>query len=76
MPNFVRDVLGAKPADDRALITLGRDGARREWSFGELLDTVGRFAGVLHEHGVRRGTVVLTLLGNRIEYPLAMLGCL
>lgn len=76
MANYVRDVLAEHPREHRAVVTLDADGARAEWSFGELLDTAGRFAGQLHERGVRRGSVVLTLLGNRIEYPVTMLACL
>jgi acyl-coenzyme A synthetase/AMP-(fatty) acid ligase len=76
VPNFVRDVLGALPRERRALVALAADATRQEWNFGQLLDASGRFAGLLTERGARRGTVVLTLLGNRIEYPLTMLACL
>jgi acyl-coenzyme A synthetase/AMP-(fatty) acid ligase len=74
--NYVRDVLAAHPGDELALITLAADGARTQWTFDELLAASGRLAGHLHARGIRRGSVVLTLLGNRIEYPLAMLACL
>jgi acetyl-CoA synthetase len=74
--NYVRDVLAAHPREQRAVVTLAADGTRTQWSFGELLDAAGRFAGHLHERGVRRSSVVLTLVGNRIEYPLTMLACL
>ncbi len=76
MGNYVRDVLAARPRDELALITLASDGARAEWTFGRLLDASARFAGVLADHGVSRGSVVLTLVGNTIEYPLTMLACL
>ena len=76
MANYVRDVLAAHPRDRRALVVLTADGTRTEWSFGELLDAAARFAGHLHERGVGRGSTVLTLFGNRIEYPLTMLACL
>ncbi|HEY8300966.1 MAG TPA: AMP-binding protein [Jatrophihabitans sp.] len=76
MANYVRDVLAAHPRDERALVVLSADGTRTQWSFGELLDASARFAGHLHERGVGRGSVVLTLFGNRIEYPLTMLACL
>jgi acyl-coenzyme A synthetase/AMP-(fatty) acid ligase len=74
--NFVRDVLGARPRTDPALIALAEDGTRQERTFGELLDESASFAGTLVSHGVRRGSVVLTLFGSCIEYPLAMLACL
>lgn len=74
--NFVRDVVGRRRHDERALVTVGADGGRREWNFGELDAAHGSLAGVFAAHGVGRGSVVLTLLGNRIEYPLTILACL
>jgi len=74
--NPVRELVASRPPGDRALITLARDGARREWTFGELLDGSGSLAGALVERGVQRGSVVLALVGNTIEYPLLMLACL
>jgi acetyl-CoA synthetase len=74
--NYVRDVLAAHPAEDRALVTLADDGTRTEWSFGELLDAAAHFAGHLAGLGVGRGSVVMTLVGNTIDYPLTMLACL
>lgn len=74
--NPVRDLVASKPAGDRALITLARNGDRREWTFGELLDASGALAGTLVARGVQRGSVVLSLVGNTIEYPLLMLACL
>ena len=76
MGNYVRDVLGARPPHELALITLAADGTRAQWTFGELLEAAARFAGALAERGVGRGSVVLTLVGNTIEYPLTMLACL
>ncbi|MBN9618373.1 MAG: AMP-binding protein, partial [Actinobacteria bacterium] len=73
MPNFVRDVVAIRPRTERAVVTLGADGARREWSFGELLDASGGLAATYVAHGVRRGDVVLTLVGSRVEYVLAIL---
>ncbi len=74
--NFVRDVLAARPRTDPALIALASDGTRHERTFGELLDDAASLAGTLVSYGVRRGSVVLTLFGNCIEYPLTMLACL
>ncbi len=76
MRNFVRDWVAARPADDPALITLDADGSRLEWSFGELLDAAGSYAAAFRELGVRRGDVVLTLVGNGIDYAASMLACL
>jgi acyl-coenzyme A synthetase/AMP-(fatty) acid ligase len=74
--NFVRDVLATRPPDDPALVALADDGTRREFTFAELLEAAGRVAATLVAHGVRRGSVVLTLFGNCVDYPLAMLACL
>ncbi|MEO9140130.1 MAG: AMP-binding protein [Jatrophihabitans sp.] len=68
--------MARRPADERAVVTVAADGHRREWSFGELLSASGSLAGAFAGHGVGRGSVVLTLVGNRIEYVLTVLACL
>jgi acetyl-CoA synthetase len=57
------------------LVELARDGSRREWSFGEVADRSARLAGTLRSHGVEQGDLVLTLIGNRPEWVLAMVAC-
>jgi acyl-coenzyme A synthetase/AMP-(fatty) acid ligase len=73
--NFARDILDALPAERRALVELARDGARREWTYGEVAVRSARLAGALAARGVGRGDVVMTLIGNRPEWVLAMLAC-
>jgi acyl-coenzyme A synthetase/AMP-(fatty) acid ligase len=73
--NFTCEVVEKAPADGRALVELARDGARREWTFGAVAEGARRLAGRLHALGVRRGDVVLTLVGNRPEWALTMLAC-
>jgi acetyl-CoA synthetase len=73
--NFARDVVDAAPRTSRALVELGRDGSRREWSFGEVADAAARLAGTLTRRGVQRGDVVMTLIGNRPEWVLTMVAC-
>jgi len=74
--NFARDVVDAAPRERLALLELARDGGRREWSFGEVADRSARLAGSLStRHGVGRGDVVMTLVGNRPEWVLAMVAC-
>jgi acetyl-CoA synthetase len=73
--NFTRDLLETLPREDRALVELTREGARREWTFGEVADDAARLAGALAARGVRRGEVVMTLIGNRAEWVLSMLAC-
>ena len=70
--NFASDVVEAAPARSRALLELARDGSRREWSFGEVAAEAGALAAHLDAQGLRRGDVVLTLIGNRSEWVLAM----
>jgi acyl-coenzyme A synthetase/AMP-(fatty) acid ligase len=73
--NFAHDVVDAAPADRVALIELARDGSRREWSFGEVADGSARLAGTLAAHGVSRGDIVMTLVGNRPEWVMTMVAC-
>jgi acetyl-CoA synthetase len=73
--NFAREVVDEAPPGQRALVELARDGSRREWSFGEVADRSARLAGALTAHGVGRGDVVMTLIGNRPEWVLTMVAC-
>ena len=49
--NFARDVIDAADPSQRALVALGPDGARREFSFGEVADSSARLAGTLRRTG-------------------------
>jgi acetyl-CoA synthetase len=73
--NFARDVIDRRNPAELALIELARDGRRREWSFGEIGERSARLAGALAACGVRRGDVVMTLIGNRPEWVAAMCAC-
>jgi acyl-coenzyme A synthetase/AMP-(fatty) acid ligase len=73
--NFARDVLDRCDPGSAALLELARDGSRRTWSFGEVADSSARLAGSLQRMGVRRGDVVMTVIGNRPEWVLTMLAC-
>src|SRR3954451_2915425 len=73
--NFTRDVVEAAPPQARALVELASDGRRREYTFGALAGSAAQLAGTLDARGVRRGDVVLTLVGNRAEWALTMLAC-
>jgi acetyl-CoA synthetase len=57
------------------LIELTRGGERREWPFGAVADGSARLAGTLVRSGVGRGDVVMTLVGNRVEWVLTMVAC-
>jgi acyl-coenzyme A synthetase/AMP-(fatty) acid ligase len=73
--NFARDVVDAAPPENRAMIEIDRDGARREFTFGEVADKSARLAGALTAHGVTKGGIVLTLIGNRPHWVLTMVAC-
>src|SRR5689334_24206131 len=73
--NFSRDVVDGARAESPAMIALGRDGTRTEVTFGEVADRSARLAGSLAARGVGRGDVVMTVIGNRPEWVLAMLAC-
>jgi acyl-coenzyme A synthetase/AMP-(fatty) acid ligase len=73
--NFAREVVDAAPAQRRALVELTRGGGRREWSFGEIAELSARVAGTLTARGLRRGDVVMTLIGNRPQWVATMIAC-
>ena len=75
MGNFAVDVVEATPPDRLAIVELARDGARREWSFGEVALAARELAAHLHALGVRRGDTVLTLVGNQPAWVAAMVAC-
>ncbi|NIP35726.1 MAG: AMP-binding protein, partial [Thermoplasmata archaeon] len=52
---------GTEP-DHTAIRSLKEDGAVRELTYGELLDRVGKVAGVLRNLGVNRGDAVAVYL--------------
>jgi acyl-coenzyme A synthetase/AMP-(fatty) acid ligase len=73
--NFARDFVDAADPGRRAVVALDREGGRREWTFGEVAARSGALAGALTARGVGRRDVVLTLIGNRPEWVLAMVAC-
>ncbi|MGN6372501.1 MAG: acyl-CoA synthetase [Solirubrobacteraceae bacterium] len=73
--NFARDLLDAHPPARRALVERSRAGERREWTFAEVHAGCERMSAVLAARGVGRGDVVMTLVGNRPEWVLAMMAC-
>jgi acyl-coenzyme A synthetase/AMP-(fatty) acid ligase len=73
--NFARDVIEQRDPHALALLELARDGSRRRWTFAEVAERSARMAGALRGMGVDRGDVVMTLIGNRPEWVLAMTAC-
>jgi acyl-coenzyme A synthetase/AMP-(fatty) acid ligase len=73
--NFARDVVEAAHPARLALVERSRAGHRREWSFREIARQAATVAHHFDAMGIRRGDVVLTLIGNRPEWVLTMVAC-
>ncbi len=73
--NFVADVMERSPASRLGIVAVDAEGNRRDWHFGELVARSAGLSGAFAARGVKRGDVVMTLLGNRIEWALALLAC-
>jgi len=73
--NFIEDVIERFPAARPALIEVTADGDRRMHHFGELFARSAGLSGAFAARGVQRGDVVMTLMGSRVEWALAMLAC-
>lgn len=70
-----RHALG-KRRDRIALRFLGKDGGRRDLTYGELAEATSRFANALRGLGVGKGDRVFALLGRVPELYVAALGTL
>ncbi len=73
--NFARDVIARADPTAIGLVELGRDGTRVEWTFGRLARDSAALAGTLSAAGVGRGDAVVTLIGSRPQWVLAMVAC-
>jgi acetyl-CoA synthetase len=73
--NLIVDILERFPASKPALLAIGADDERRVWHFGELIARSAGLSGAFAALGVRRGDVVMTLAGNRVEWVLSLLAC-
>src|SRR3954452_21676260 len=73
--NFKSNLLDELPPEGRGLVALARDGSRNQWTFAEVNEVSSRFASGLHERGVRKGDVVLTLMGNSAEWVFTLTAC-
>jgi acetyl-CoA synthetase len=73
--NFVEDVMERSPASRLGIVAVDAEGNRRDWHFGELVARSAGLSGAFAARGVRRGDVVMTMVGNRIEWALALLAC-
>lgn len=73
--NFIEEVMERSPASRLGIVAIDSEGNRRDWHFGELIARSAGLSGAFAARGVRRGDVVMTLLGNRVEWALSLLAC-
>jgi acetyl-CoA synthetase len=73
--NLIEDLMEGSPASRLGIVTVDSEGNRRDWHFGELIACSAGLSGAFAARGVRRGDVVMTLVGNRVEWVLTLLAC-
>jgi acetyl-CoA synthetase len=73
--NLIDDLLERSPASRLGIVAVDGEANRRDWHYGELIATSAGLSGAFAARGVKRGDVVMTLVGNRIEWVLTLLAC-
>jgi acyl-coenzyme A synthetase/AMP-(fatty) acid ligase len=73
--NLIEDLMERSPASRLGIVSISAEGTRRDWYFGELIAKSAGLSGAFAARGVERGDVVMTLVGNRIEWVLSLLAC-
>jgi acetyl-CoA synthetase len=73
--NFIEEVMERAPASRLGIVAVDTEGKRRDWHFGELIARSAGLSGAFAARGVERGDVVMTLVGSRVEWVLALLAC-
>jgi acetyl-CoA synthetase len=73
--NIVDYLLEQAPASRLGIVAVDGEANRRDWHYGELVATSAGLSGAFAARGVKRGDVVMTLVGNRIEWVLTLLAC-
>jgi acyl-coenzyme A synthetase/AMP-(fatty) acid ligase len=73
--NLIEDLMERSPASRLGIVAIDAEGNRRDWHFGELIACSAGLSGAFAARGVGRGDVVMTLVGNRIEWVLTLLAC-
>ena len=72
--NFI-ERMEQSPASRLGIVAIDAAGKRRDWYFGELIARSAGLSGAFAARGVKRGDVVMMLVGNRIEWVLSLLAC-
>jgi acyl-coenzyme A synthetase/AMP-(fatty) acid ligase len=73
--NLIEDLMERSPASRLGIVSIDAEANRRDWYFGELIAKSAGLSGAFAARGVGRGDVVMTLVGNRIEWVLSLLAC-
>ncbi|HVO55096.1 MAG TPA: AMP-binding protein [Solirubrobacterales bacterium] len=73
--NLIEELMERSPASRLGIVAIDGAGERRDWHFGELVACSAGLSGAFAARGVKRGDVVMMLVGNRIEWVLSMLAC-
>ena len=73
--NLIEDLMERSPASRLGIVAVDAEANRRDWHFGELIACSAGLSGAFAARGVKRGDVVMTLAGNRIEWVLTLLAC-
>ena len=73
--NLIEDLMERSPASRLGIVSIDAEGNRRDHYFGELVAQSAGLSGAFAARGVKRGDVVMTLVGNRIEWVLTLLAC-
>jgi acetyl-CoA synthetase len=73
--NLIEDLMERSPASRLGIVSIDAEGNRRDHYFGELVAQSAGLSGAFAARGVKRGDVVMTLVGNRIEWVLSLLAC-
>jgi len=73
--NLIEDLMEKSPASRLGIVSVDAEGNRRNHYFGELVAQSAGLSGSFAARGVKRGDVVMTLVGNRIEWVLSLLAC-
>jgi acyl-coenzyme A synthetase/AMP-(fatty) acid ligase len=73
--NLIEDLMERSPSSRLGIVAVDPEANRRDWHFGELIACSAGLSGAFAARGVERGDVVMTLVGNRVEWVLALLAC-
>jgi acyl-coenzyme A synthetase/AMP-(fatty) acid ligase len=73
--NVIEGLMEGSPASRLGVVAIDGEGRRRDWHFGELIACSAGLSGAFAARGVKRGDVVMTLVGNRVEWVLTLLAC-